>query len=71
MKRLYHPDKATRAKNHDEWRAERAADVASQLAGGVLVIIGSIAGAVASFFMFALFLFYLSADGPRLRRWIA
>lgn len=50
---------------------ERAAGVASQLAGGVLVVLGSIAGAVASFFMFALFLFYLSADGPRLRRWIA
>ena len=50
---------------------ERAAGVASQLAGGVLALLGSIAGAVASFFMFALFLFYLSADGPRLRRWIA
>jgi len=37
----------------------------------VLAILGSIAGAVASFFMFVLFLAYLSADGPRLRRWIA
>ena len=51
--------------------AERAAGVASQVAGGVLAVLGSVAGAVASFFMFALFLFYLSADGPRLRRWIA
>ena len=45
--------------------------MASQLAGGVLAVLGSIAGAVASFFIFALLLFYLSADGPRLRRWIA
>lgn len=51
--------------------AEKAAGVASQLAGGVLAVLGSIAGFVASTFMFALFLFYLSADGPRLRRWIA
>ena len=50
---------------------ERAAGVASQLAGGVLAVIGSIAGALATFFIFALLLFYLSADGPRLRRWIA
>lgn len=51
--------------------AEKAAGVASQLAGGVLAVLGSIAGFVANTFMFALFLFYLSADGPRLRRWIA
>lgn len=50
---------------------ERAAGVAGDLAGGVLVILGSIAGAIATFFTFALLLFYLSADGPRLRRWIA
>ena len=49
----------------------RAAGLATQLAGGVVQALGSIAGAVASFFMFALLLFYLSADGPRLRRWIA
>ena len=50
---------------------DRLADMASQLAGGVLAVLGSIAGAVATFFVFALLLFYLSADGPRLRRWIA
>lgn len=50
---------------------ERAAGVANQVAGGVLAVLGSIAGVVANFFMFALFVFYLSADGPRLRRWIA
>jgi predicted PurR-regulated permease PerM len=37
----------------------------------VLAVLGSIAGAVGTFFIFALLLFYLSADGPRLRRWIA
>ena len=50
---------------------ERAAGMASQLAGGLLAVLGSIAGAIATFFIFALLLFYLSADGPRLRRWIA
>jgi predicted PurR-regulated permease PerM len=50
---------------------ERAAGVAGQLAGGVLAVLGSIAGAVGTFFIFALLLYYLSADGPRLRRWIA
>ena len=51
--------------------SERAASVAGQVAGGVLAVLGSIAGAVGTFFIFALLLFYLSADGPRLRRWIA
>ena len=50
---------------------ERAASVAAQVAGGVLSVVGSVVGAVGTFFMFALLLFYLSADGPRLRRWIA
>jgi len=50
---------------------DRVAGMASQLAGGLLVVLGSIAGGVASFFIFALLLFYLSADGPKLRRWIA
>lgn len=51
--------------------ADQAASYAGQIAGGVLSVIGSVIGGVASFFMFALFTFYLSADGPRLRRWIA
>ncbi len=50
---------------------ERAAGVAAQVAGGVLAVLGSVVGAVGTFFMFALLLFYLSADGLRLRRWIA
>jgi predicted PurR-regulated permease PerM len=51
--------------------SERAAGFAGRLGGAVLALLGSIAGGVASFFVFALLLFYLSADGPRLRRWIA
>lgn len=50
---------------------ERAANYAGQIAGGVLTVLASVAGGVATFFMFALFTFYLSADGPRLRLWIA
>lgn len=50
---------------------ERAAGMVSELAGGVLWVAGLVAGGVANFFVFALLLFYLSADGPRLRRWIA
>lgn len=50
---------------------ERMAQYAGQIAGGLLVLLASIAGGVAQFFMLLLFTFYLSADGPRLRRWIA
>lgn len=50
---------------------ERAANYAGQIAGGVLTVLASVAGGVATFFMFALFTFYLSSDGPRLRLWIA
>ena len=50
---------------------EKVAGYAATLAGGVLAVLGSVAGAVASLFMFLLFAFYLSADGPKLRRWIA
>lgn len=49
----------------------KAAGYAGQVAGGVLSVLGSVAGAVASLLMFVLFAFYLSADGPRLRLWIA
>ncbi|QAY64164.1 AI-2E family transporter [Xylanimonas allomyrinae] len=51
--------------------AGSAASVAGQLAGGIVSVLGTIAGAVGTFFIFALMLFYLSADGPRLRRWMA
>jgi predicted PurR-regulated permease PerM len=46
-------------------------DIAAEVGVNALGIIGSILGAVFSMFTFALFTFYLSADAPRLRRWIA
>lgn len=44
---------------------------ASQVLGGVLGLLGSVVGGLFSLFTMALLTFYLSADGPRLRRWIA
>lgn len=49
----------------------RVAGYAGQIAGGVVVLIVGIVGGIAQFFMLLLFAFYLSADGPRLRRWLA
>jgi predicted PurR-regulated permease PerM len=45
--------------------------IAQNLAGGVLGIVASILSAAFSTLTFAFFTFYLSADSPRLRRWIA
>jgi predicted PurR-regulated permease PerM len=42
-----------------------------QLLGGVLGAVGTALGALFSMFSIGLLTFYLSADGPRLRRWIA
>lgn len=50
---------------------ENVAGYAGEIAGGVLVLLVSIVGGIAQFFMLLLFAFYLSADGPRLRRWLA
>jgi predicted PurR-regulated permease PerM len=50
---------------------EQVARYASQIAGGLLAVVGSVVGAVASSLVFLLFTYYLSAEGPRLRRWIA
>lgn len=50
---------------------EQIAGYASQIAGGVLSVVGSVFGAIASSLVFVLFTYYLSAEGPRLRRWIA
>ena len=44
---------------------------AAQILGGVLSILGSVLGGLFSMFTFGLLTFYLSADGPRLRRWVA
>ena len=50
---------------------EEVAGYAQNVLGGVLGLIGSVVGGVFSFFAIALFTFYLSADGPRLRLWLA
>jgi predicted PurR-regulated permease PerM len=50
---------------------EQAAGYAGQIASRLFAILASVIGGIASFFMFLLFAFYLSADGPRLRFWIA
>jgi predicted PurR-regulated permease PerM len=47
------------------------AQYGAQIVGGVLGILFSVLGGVFSLFIFALFSFYFSADGPRLRLYIA
>jgi predicted PurR-regulated permease PerM len=49
----------------------QVAGYAAQILGGVLTLVGTVVGSVFSLFTFALFTFYLSADAPRFRRWIA
>ncbi len=50
---------------------EQVAEYAVTALGGLLGILGSVVGSLASVFTFALFAFYFSADGPRLRRFVA
>lgn len=50
---------------------EKIAEIAAEVGGNALGILGSFVGSVFSIFTLALFVFYLSADGPRLRIWIA
>ncbi|WP_226343766.1 AI-2E family transporter [Agilicoccus flavus] len=45
--------------------------LATTLAGGVLGIVNSVASAAFTAFSFLFFTFYLSADAPRLRVWVA
>ena len=47
------------------------ANYSTQVLGGVLSILGTVLGSFFSLFTFGLFTFYLSADGPRLRRYTA
>lgn len=47
------------------------ATYSTQILGGVLGLLGSVLGSVFGLFTFALFTFYLSADGPRLRSYLA
>ncbi len=49
----------------------RIAELATGIGGGLLGLLGSIVGSVFGLFTFGLFTFYLSADAPRFRRWIA
>lgn len=49
----------------------QATGYANQVIGGAIGIIGSLVGALATAFSMLLLVFYLSADGPRLRRWVA
>jgi predicted PurR-regulated permease PerM len=49
----------------------QVATYASRVVGGVLGLLGALAGGIFSAFTLLLFTYYLSADGPRLRLWIA
>ena len=50
---------------------EEAAGYAQNVLGGVLGLVGSVATAIFGFFAILLLTYYLSADGPRLRSWLA
>lgn len=45
--------------------------VASSVAGGVISFVATLVGSLFSVFTFAFFVYYLVADGPRLRRWLS
>ena len=47
------------------------AQIITTLAGGVLGVVGSLASAAFTTFSFLFFTYYLSADAPRLRTWVA
>lgn len=47
------------------------AQYGAEIAGGVLGILGSVVGGLFGMFTLGLFTFYLSADGPRFRKWLA
>ena len=50
---------------------EQAASYASEFAGGFFGVLISVVGGLFGAFTFFLFAFYLSADGPRFRLWLA
>ena len=50
---------------------EKVSGYAQQFAGGIFGIVTSVIGGVFGLFTFGLFAFYLSADGPRFRLWLA
>ena len=51
--------------------SDEVGQYASQLVSGVVGLVSSLLGVLFSLFTIGLLSFYLSADGPRLRRWIA
>lgn len=51
--------------------SEDFAQLAADIGLNILGVLGSILGSIFGLFTFALFAFYLSADMPRLERWIA
>lgn len=51
--------------------SDQATDLATSLAGGLLGLVSALVGFVINFLAFMLFLFYLSADAPKVRRSIA
>ena len=51
--------------------AEKAQQLATQVGSQALGIVSSVLGSFFGLFTIGLFTFYLSADGPRLRRWLA
>lgn len=50
---------------------DKVAGYVQQFAGGIFGVISSVLGGVFGLFTFGLFAFYLSADGPRFRLWLA
>ncbi len=50
---------------------ENVSGYAQQFAGGIFGIATSVIGGIFGLFTFGLFAFYLSADGPRFRLWLA
>lgn len=64
----YTPEELLAQVNLDD---EAIKEIASQAAGGIFGFAVSILGSVFGLFTFGLLAFYLSADGPRLRRYLA
>lgn len=50
---------------------EKVTGYVQQFAGGIFGVVASVIGGVFGLFTFGLFAFYLSADGPRFRLWLA
>jgi predicted PurR-regulated permease PerM len=49
----------------------QVASIGAEVAGGMLQFVANLLGGVFSMFTIGLFIFYFSADAPRLKRWVA